>query len=247
MEKEKIYNLISKYTMLNEQDKKAIDNKISDAWLNVFISYAELCNQDKSLKETALKLIEMDKVLNFNLTNDRYQKISAVYNANDIENIVYNYEFDEKQYKKDELLAKNWDMVEKRILEKINKVKNQKVLPFKEKILKMLNKDLEIKQERVKYYNESIEKQKQKEEMERQKPLYDKLNQSYTSSLKKYAKQAVDEFVEKNPLILCTKHTSHLSLSNVEMPYPTNALNEYANSIRDDVIKSQNKQTIKEM
>ena len=73
----------------------------------------------------------MDKVLNFNLTNDRYQKISAVYNANDIDNIVYSYEFDEKQYKKDELLAKNWDMVEKRILEKINKVKNQKALPFK--------------------------------------------------------------------------------------------------------------------
>lgn len=40
----------------NEQDKKAIDNKISDSWLNVFISYAELCNQDKSLKETVPKI-----------------------------------------------------------------------------------------------------------------------------------------------------------------------------------------------
>ena len=226
------------YLAMNDSEKKEFGKKIDKAWHRVYEDFMTLCEADVELAEIYDELKRIGKITAFDL-RDCFSVYSHTENPDDPEMSEDVYVFSPAKLAEAKMLSENWAQEEKRIKDKIEEIKNSRFVPFREKKIAKLEKELELKKDIVKYYRECMKKQEEKEYyLDNASKLINPLKEKYVSKLEKYAKKVLEKHIKESPCIICVKHTSFISSSAHKRSYDMTVLNDYANRVNDATRKS---------
>ena len=226
------------YLAMNDSEKKQFEEKIDKAWYRVYEDFMTLCEADVEVAEIYDELKRIGKITEFDL-RDCFSVYSHTDNPDDPEMSEDVYVFSPLKLAEAKMLSENWVQEEKRIKDKIEEIKNSRFVPFREKKIAKLEKELELKQNIVNYYRECMKKQEEKEYyLDNATKLINPLKEKYMSKLEKYAKKVLEKHIKESPCVICVKHTSFISSSAHKRSYDMTVLNDYANRVNDATRKS---------
>lgn len=226
------------YLAMTPEQRKLEDERIRHAWMNVYGDYMTFCEQDEELAKLYDELKAIEKIINFDI-REHFTVYSHTENEFDPEMAEDIYVYSPAKFHEAKILSENWDAEEKRLKDKIEEVKKAKFVPFREKKIAKLEKELELKGEIVKYYRVCMEKQEKKDYyLDNEKKLITPLKDRYYAIINKYAKKAIEKNIKTNPNIICVKHTSTISSSARKRGFDTKVLNDVANKISNEVRES---------
>ena len=101
-----VKRVIKNYNSLSEQEKKVVNEKISNAWFKVADKFFDACQKDEELNKCIDACDHYNTVVNFDF-NDEFSTYAYTVNDFDPEFAEDVYEFDPKNLEEERHTAKN--------------------------------------------------------------------------------------------------------------------------------------------
>lgn len=217
----KMYDLVQflkKYKELSSDEIMKMRYEVFAAWNVLIEEFNNLCLDDPEIEAARVEVEKVREIIGFD-TEEEFATYAYTANeglGDDLEEPVY--EFNRKEYKKIMTMVKNFDVEEKKLLEKLNRVKASNAL-FKEQKIAHLEDSLKVIRHIKRDYGVAVAKEQEKlKYLDNAATLVTPVEEKYKKLLLAKAKEYMTKKIEKNPALI-TLETYHFPYDSTRAIY----------------------------